>query len=396
MRGRDHTRVAICCLFRAYGGTAATLPQWLKEWDRQIQDRKLPMEMFVYTCPQNLGLIAQSGASNLRVVEVPMAGRGMLGRMLAEMLLLPLLLRRDRVQVALGIANTIPWLATCRSAVIFQNAAPFVAEARNGSRSLAFRLRMLLLKWAIISAARRSSRVICISRWFQQLLSGVAPEVGSKSVVIRHGVGDVPANADGLSPAGALLSDQLRGRSFVLCVSHAYPYKNLIELVKGFDEALSRSPDGGWRLVIAGEFLVPRYRQAIEATIECSEGLKGAVLLPGRLTEAEVQYFTRKCDVFAFSSCCENWPVALMNALAAGAPVACSNAGVMPEVVGEAAVLFDPFSPAAIADALLRLMSSEAERETLRIKSFERARQFHTVEQQAVEILDEIRGLAAC
>ncbi|HSW48963.1 MAG TPA: glycosyltransferase [Bryobacteraceae bacterium] len=395
IRSAEPDRVGVCCLFRAYGGTAATLPQWLREWSRQILEQELPAEIYVYTCPQNLELLGQPGMNGIRIVQVPLAGRGVIGRTLAETLLLPFLLWRDRIQVALGVANTIPWLAGCPSAVIFQNAAPFVDQARNGGGSASFRLRMLLLRWAILLAAWRSRRVICISRWFRQHLSGFVPSVREKSAVIRHGMAKPKVEEASLSAAGARLLDQLHGRPFVLNVSHGYPYKNLIELVDGFDKALASLPGGGWRLVIAGELLVPGYRQALETAIGRSDRLKDAVILSGSLTEDEVAFFTQKCDIFAFSSCCENWPVALMNAVVAGAPVACSNAGVMPEVVGEAAAMFDPFSPASIAEVLRRLMSSEAERGALRLRSRERARQFHTVEQQAAEILDEVRALAA-
>lgn len=395
IKSAEPARVGVCCLFRAYGGTAATLPEWLREWGRLIREQELPVEVSIYTCPQNLQLLTQPEMNGIRIVEVPLAGLGSAGRVVAETLVLPLLLRRDRIQVALGVANTIPWLAGCPSAVIFQNAAPFVDQARNGNGPASFRLRMLLLRWAILLAAKRSQRVICISGWFRQLLSEFVPAVREKSTVIRHGVAKLKAEDANLSEKGKRLLDQIHGRPFVLSVSHAYPYKNLIELMDGFDKALSSLGGEDWRLVIAGELLVPSYREALEATIRRSERLKGAVILTGPLTEDEVSFFTQRCDVFAFSSCCENWPVALMNAIVAGAPVACSNAGVMPEVVGEAAALFDPFSPASITEALLRLMSSQAEREALRLKSLERARQFHTMEQQAAEILDEVRALAA-
>jgi alpha-1,3-rhamnosyl/mannosyltransferase len=57
-------------------------------------------------------------------------------------------------------------------------------------------------------------------------------------------------------------------------------------------------------------------------------------------------------------------------------PVACSNASSLPEVAGDAALLFDPHDEAAIAAALERLLADRTEVERLRARGFERARQF--------------------
>jgi glycosyltransferase involved in cell wall biosynthesis len=63
----------------------------------------------------------------------------------------------------------------------------------------------------------------------------------------------------------------------------------------------------------------------------------------------------QQADAFVFASSCENLPNILIEAMAAGLPIASSNRGPMPEVLGDAGVYFDPDSPHAIADALHRL-----------------------------------------
>jgi glycosyltransferase involved in cell wall biosynthesis len=62
--------------------------------------------------------------------------------------------------------------------------------------------------------------------------------------------------------------------------------------------------------------------------------------------------------------------------MARGVPVACSNASSLPEVAGEAALLFDPYDESAIAAALERLLADPALREDLRARGLERAEEF--------------------
>ena len=73
-------------------------------------------------------------------------------------------------------------------------------------------------------------------------------------------------------------------------------------------------------------------------------------------TQLHEIYSTANINVFASS--CENLPNILLEAMAGGVPIACSNFGPMPEVLGEAGVYFNPEKPQEIADALLKLINN--------------------------------------
>ncbi len=76
-------------------------------------------------------------------------------------------------------------------------------------------------------------------------------------------------------------------------------------------------------------------------------------------------------DIFAFPSSCENMPNTLLEAMAAGLPLACSNRGSMPEVLEDGGVYFDPESTESIAEALEKIITDPS----LRASVARRARQ---------------------
>jgi glycosyltransferase involved in cell wall biosynthesis len=84
----------------------------------------------------------------------------------------------------------------------------------------------------------------------------------------------------------------------------------------------------------------------------------------------------REAELFVYASTCETFGNTLLEAMAAGLPVACSNRSAMPEVLGGAGIYFDPEKPAEILNALIRLVESKEERESLAEKAYHRALEF--------------------
>lgn len=78
----------------------------------------------------------------------------------------------------------------------------------------------------------------------------------------------------------------------------------------------------------------------------------------------------------SIASSCENMPNILLETMASGLPIACSNLGPMPEVLGDAGVYFDPEQPEEIARALCELIESPQLRTKLVQASYQRAQQF--------------------
>jgi glycosyltransferase involved in cell wall biosynthesis len=84
----------------------------------------------------------------------------------------------------------------------------------------------------------------------------------------------------------------------------------------------------------------------------------------------------RLADVFVFPSLYEGFGLPPLEAMASGTPVVTSNVSSLPEVVGEAALMIDPYEPQAIADAIRRVLAEPELRATLRVRGLARAREF--------------------
>jgi len=105
-------------------------------------------------------------------------------------------------------------------------------------------------------------------------------------------------------------------------------------------------------------------------------GIEGQVTFLGFLSSTEIQVVYRRATCLVFPSLYEGWGLPILEAFAADLPVACSNVTSLPLLVGDAAVVFDPTDPAAIASAIEQLWVDAGLRSELVERGRARARQF--------------------
>ncbi len=96
----------------------------------------------------------------------------------------------------------------------------------------------------------------------------------------------------------------------------------------------------------------------------------------GEIPYNDLAKFYSRADLGVFASSCENMPNILLEMMGAGLPIACSNRGPMPEVLGDTGLYFDPENPADIAKTVKTLMLSECLREDMARASFIRSQEF--------------------
>lgn len=162
------------------------------------------------------------------------------------------------------------------------------------------------------------------------------------------------------------------GRPFLLFVGTLETRKNLVTLIKAF-AALRASGRISHRLVLVGKAGYGWHE--ISAAIDASP-FRQQIEVRGYETRQEVLRLYCSADLFVFPSLYEGFGLPLLEAMACGAPVACSRAASLPEVAGDAAQFFDPASAEDLAAAIERVLRSPELQESLRRKGKERVKQF--------------------
>jgi glycosyltransferase involved in cell wall biosynthesis len=299
----------------------------------------------------------------LPAVTVPVSARNRVQWVRGEQMLLPRLAAREGVDLVHSLASTAPaWGRFRRIVTVHDLIYARFPEAHAGIRDRGMRVLVPL-------AVRRSDRVIAISQSTREDLVELLGAPVEKIDVIPQGLGAV--GGSGLSEALETRARfDLGERPVLLSLSAKRPHKNLLALIGAL--ALI-APERRPVLVLPG---YPTWHEAdLRARVEAL-GLQGDVRLPGWLSAEAVDGLWGVADAFVYPSLYEGFGLPVLEAMARGVPVACSNASSLPEVAGEAALLFDPHNEAEIASAIEWLLTDRAERERLRALGLERARQF--------------------
>ena len=216
----------------------------------------------------------------------------------------------------------------------------------------------------IAGSVRRARRIAAVSAHTRADLVARFSEAARKTVVVHNGVSIAPPPAGGTPPH--------EGRPYVLSLGTLEPRKNLSRLVAAMESIWDRRPDfpdlvvagaAGWGLDGFGDALrasrhAPRIRPA------------------GYLAGDERARWMAGARVFAYPSLYEGFGLPPLEAMALGTPVVASSASSLPEVVGDAGLLPDPWDVAAIARALERAHDDETFRRDAAARGPARAARF--------------------
>jgi glycosyltransferase involved in cell wall biosynthesis len=287
------------------------------------------------------------------VVEVPVFARKRVEWVRGEQQLLPGLARRAGIDVLHSLASTAPARGRFRRVVTIHDLLyRVVPDAHFGVLGLGMRVLVPL-------AARRSHRVIAISQATATDVCRYLRVPASRVDVIHEGVGTTAAGEP--EPAAALRERHDLGmRRVALSVSAKRPHKNLMRLL----EALAVIPS--YRRPV---LVVPGYPTPYEAKLrERAQqlGVTGDLRLLDWVSGGELEGLYALADVFVFPSLYEGFGLPVLEAMRRGVPVACSDRSSLPEVAGDAALLFDPDDAHAIAAAIEHVLADPAEAQRLR------------------------------
>ena len=191
--------------------------------------------------------------------------------------------------------------------------------------------------------------------------------------------------------ARALARYGIRGE-YVLAVGSIQPRKNLARLVAAYADLRRKRPRSNLpQLVLVGRqaWLYGETLRAVE-----DEGVRDSTILTGYVSEPDLPALYSGALCFAYPSYFEGFGLPPLEAMRCGTPVITGNLTSLPEVVGDAGLLVDPFDTGALASALARLLDDAHLRAELRARSLARARLFDWREtaRRTLEVYRSIGG----
>lgn len=158
----------------------------------------------------------------------------------------------------------------------------------------------------------------------------------------------------------------------ILYVGRRDPYKNLPRLVEALAGVRARGVPARLRVIGPAD---PRYPEAPELAVKL--GVQDQVDWIGYVTPEELRRAYQTADVFCLPSRYEGFGLTVLEAMACGTPVVCSNIGSLPEVADESARLVDPAILPDLVQALVDVLTRPALAADLRQRGLSRARQFN-------------------
>jgi glycosyltransferase involved in cell wall biosynthesis len=301
-----------------------------------------------------------------------------------EQIAIPMAVRRERADVFHAPHYVLPALTPGRTVVTIHDCIHlmFPQYLRN-------RLAYPYARASMWTAAHKSNRVFTVSEQSKRDILKFFNISPDKIVVTPNAIDDRFS-----SPPSDELMTQTRERyqlshAYVLYVGNIKPHKNLDRLVEAFHLVRNQGrPE--LELVIIGHEIsqIQSLRRAVH-----KYQLHRYVRFIGHVPDKTLAVFYRLASVFVFPSLYEGFGLPPLEAMASGTPVVTSNVSSLPEVVGDAAVLVDPYSAQAIADGIIRVLHSSHLRNDLRTRGLARVREYSWA--RSVQRVREVYGEVA-
>ena len=252
-----------------------------------------------------------------------------------------------------------------------QNLLPFEMHELRRYGWTSFTLKLLLLRLVQSRSFRKTDGVIFLTGYARDVVLRVTGKLRGQTCIVPHGLNPRFNRAPKLQRVIAEYDDTHPYR--VLYVSIIDQYKHQWHVV----EAVAALRQQGFPIVL--DLVGPVYPPALKRlnqTIDRVDFERRWVHYHGAIPFNELHLRYAQADLGLFASSCENMPNILLETMASGLPIACSNRGPMPEVLGQAGVFFNPEQPDDIAPALRELIESPQTRTELARASYERVQEY--------------------
>lgn len=220
---------------------------------------------------------------------------------------------------------------------------------------------------------KRADCILSVSEFSRQELIHYFPNAETKSEVISWGVDTNLFHPHySLHDENKIKKKYQINSAYILYVGTLEPRKNIIRLIEAYAK-LYRKEENLPKLVISGK-KGWMYEGIFE--IVRRERLEEKVIFTGYIEDADMPVLMSGAEFFVFLSLYEGFGLPPLEAMACGTPVLVSNVASLPEVIGKAGILVDPYDTDEIANSMEKLVWDENKRMALKVVGLERVKTY--------------------
>lgn len=249
----------------------------------------------------------------------------------------------------------------------------FFTDQERGKRNKHFKI-----------ACKHASKLISISNFTKQTIIENSEVAAIKIQTIYISLAKRFPKLDHEHMTSTLIKNGLKNQQFLLYPANFWPHKNHEVLFTAFNIYRAANPNSSLKLVCTGTY--ETNKNFLLTAIEIM-GLKNWIILPGYLSDLDFAALMTGSLAIIYPSLYEGFGMPILEAMAAGKPVLCSNVTSLPEIAGPAALLFDPRNPEIIANAIHRIQNEPELVKNLIQLGYQRVQDFGTEKNMAAEYL---------
>ena len=232
--------------------------------------------------------------------------------------------------------------------------------------------RALQLRLTVRRTVQSASCVLTPSEFSKQRILDAYQLPDDKVVVLPNGVSSV-FHPVAREAAQRSLSTSAPQVPFILTVGDLQPRKNHLGLIRAFEELIHAHPQLPHHLLVVGK--ETWHADAVRAAAKKSR-VADRIHFTGFVEDEELRRLYGACDLLVYPSFYEGFGLPILEAMACGRAVACSNTSAMPEVADSAALLFDPCSQRELVFAMRDLLLNPELRQRMERLGVQRAAMF--------------------
>ncbi len=368
MENKKAKRIGIDARF--YGPVGKGLGRYTQEVVDNLLKIDRHNEYVIFLCRENFDSFK---TDNLRAKKVLADVRWYT---VLEQILMPYYIWREKIDLMHFHHFNVPIFCPTKFVVTIHDLILIKFPSLRASRlsPLLYKIKNRAYRLSLNLAIKRSKRIIAVSEFTKKDILENFSIDSNKVVVTLEGVSKRLLGSES-APENIkkTLSKYRIDRPYLLYVGNAYPHKNLEWLMEVFYKELG---DLELDLVLVGkeDYFFKRLKELKNRNESGDKQRK--VIFPGYVPDDDLQYLFQGALTYVFPSKYEGFGIPPLEAMANDCPVLSSNVASMPEILGNAALYFNPVEKTELVDLIKKIFDNTGAREELVEKGREQIKKY--------------------